>query len=42
MALNGTCPDLPLQAFSKVVEDIYDCALGPDRWQETVGVRGAA
>jgi DNA-binding CsgD family transcriptional regulator/PAS domain-containing protein len=38
MAPSGTCPDLPLDAFSKVVEAIYDCALDPSRWQETVGV----
>lgn len=38
MTPSGTCPDLPLDAFSKVVEAIYDCALDPSRWQETVGV----
>jgi DNA-binding CsgD family transcriptional regulator/PAS domain-containing protein len=38
MAQSGTCPDLPLDAFSKVVEEIYDCALDPSHWQETVGV----
>jgi DNA-binding CsgD family transcriptional regulator/PAS domain-containing protein len=29
-------PDVPLQTFSKVVEAIYDCALDPNRWQDTV------
>jgi DNA-binding CsgD family transcriptional regulator len=38
MTPNGTCPDLPLDAFSKIVEGIYDCALDPSRWQETIGV----
>ena len=28
--------DVPLEAFSKVVEAIYDCALDPTRWQETI------
>ena len=34
----GTCPDIPVEAFSKIVEAIYDCALDPSRWQKTVGV----
>jgi hypothetical protein len=25
-----------LEAFSKVVEAIYDCALEPERWRETL------
>jgi len=29
---------VPLEAFSKVVEAIYDCTLDPSRWQETVGM----
>ena len=28
--------EVPLEAFSKVVEAIYDCALEPTRWQETI------
>ena len=28
--------ELPLEAFSKVVEAIYDCALDPNRWHDTV------
>jgi DNA-binding CsgD family transcriptional regulator/PAS domain-containing protein len=28
--------EIPLELFSKVVEAIYDCALDPKRWQETV------
>lgn len=34
----GTSPDLPLNAFSKIVEAIYDCALNPGRWEEIVSV----
>jgi len=29
---------VPLEAFSKVVEAIYDCTFDPSRWQETVGM----
>ncbi len=37
MTPSGTCPDIPLDAFSKVVEEIYDCALDPSRWEGTIG-----
>ena len=30
----------PLEAFSKVVEVIYDCALNPDRWREALRLIG--
>jgi len=30
--------DIPLETFSKVVEAVYDCALDPNRWQETIGM----
>ena len=33
-----TYPDVPLETFSKVVESIYDCALDPTRWQETLAL----
>ena len=33
---DGTYPDVPLETFSKVVEAVYDCALLPNRWQDTV------
>src|SRR5262249_14515277 len=36
MARSGTYADVPLETFSKVVEAIYDCALDPKRWQDTV------
>jgi DNA-binding NarL/FixJ family response regulator len=29
---------VPLEAFSKVVEAIYDCTLDPSRWQKSVGM----
>jgi len=29
-------PELSLEAFSKVVEAIYDCALNPEHWRETL------
>jgi DNA-binding CsgD family transcriptional regulator len=29
-------PNVPLEAFSKVVEAIYDCAFDPTRWQDTL------
>jgi DNA-binding CsgD family transcriptional regulator/PAS domain-containing protein len=38
MAPSGPCPDIPVEAFSKVVEAIYDCTFDPSRWQETVGM----
>jgi DNA-binding CsgD family transcriptional regulator/PAS domain-containing protein len=28
--------DVPVETFSKVVEAIYDCALDPNRWQDTI------
>jgi DNA-binding CsgD family transcriptional regulator len=28
--------NVPLESFSKVVEAIYDCALDPSRWQDTL------
>jgi hypothetical protein len=28
--------EIPLETFSKVVEAIYDCAIDPTRWQETI------
>ena len=28
--------EVPLETFSKVVEAIYDCALDPTRWQDTI------
>jgi DNA-binding CsgD family transcriptional regulator/PAS domain-containing protein len=31
---NGS--DVSLEAFSKVVEAVYDCALDPNRWQDTI------
>ena len=36
MAQKGKSPDVPLETFSKVVEAIYDCALDPTRWQNTI------
>ena len=38
MKRNNTCSDIPHETFFKVVESVYDCALDPDRWQETVGM----
>jgi DNA-binding CsgD family transcriptional regulator/PAS domain-containing protein len=29
-------PNVPLETFSKVVEAVYDCALDPTRWQDTL------
>ena len=37
MVPSGTCPDIPLEAFSMVVEEIYDCALDPSRWEKALG-----
>ena len=31
-------PRIPLETFSKAVEAIYDCALDPIRWQDTIAV----
>jgi DNA-binding CsgD family transcriptional regulator/PAS domain-containing protein len=36
MAKSGKAADIPLETFSKVVEEIYDCALDPNRWQNTL------
>ena len=36
MASSGSSPDVPLETFSKVVEAVYDCALDPNRWHDTV------
>jgi len=30
--------DTPLETFSKVVEAVYDCALDPTRWHNTLGM----
>ncbi len=38
MAQSAPFPDLPLGTFSKVVESVYDCALDPTHWPETVGM----
>jgi hypothetical protein len=32
--------DVGLEAFSKVVEAIYDCSLDPAHWQDTVEIIG--
>ena len=40
MADNGKNLDLPLETFSKVVEAVYDCALDPNRWHDTVRLMG--
>jgi DNA-binding CsgD family transcriptional regulator/PAS domain-containing protein len=36
MATQYAIPDVSLEAFSKVVEAIYDCALDPPRWHDVV------
>ena len=36
MANSNDCPEISLEAFSRVVEAIYDCALDPNRWHSTV------
>jgi DNA-binding CsgD family transcriptional regulator/PAS domain-containing protein len=28
--------EIPLETFSKVVEEVYDCALDPNRWQNAI------
>jgi len=38
MAKSANRLDVPLETFSKVVASIYDCALDPNRWQETLGM----
>jgi DNA-binding CsgD family transcriptional regulator/PAS domain-containing protein len=35
---NGKPQDATLETFSKVVEAIYDCALDPTRWQNTISL----
>ena len=37
LAKRGKSADIPLATFSKVVEVIYDCALDPHRWPDTIG-----
>jgi DNA-binding CsgD family transcriptional regulator len=37
---NGERQHIPAETFSKVIGAIYDCALDPSRWQETVGMIG--
>ena len=34
--LNGGSSEVSLEAFSKVVEAVYDCALDPNRWHDTI------
>jgi DNA-binding CsgD family transcriptional regulator/PAS domain-containing protein len=36
MTRNVKSSEIPLETFSKVVEAVYDCALDPKRWQDTV------
>ena len=36
MANSDTKPDISLEAFSKVVEAVYDCALDPNHWHDAV------
>jgi DNA-binding CsgD family transcriptional regulator/PAS domain-containing protein len=36
VAKSGKSAEIPLETFSKVVEAIYDCALDPNRWHDTV------
>ena len=36
MAKRDKSPDIEVETFSKVVEAIYDCALDPTRWQDTI------
>jgi len=38
VAQSAPFPDLPLETFSKVVESVYDCALDPNHWPETLGL----
>jgi DNA-binding NarL/FixJ family response regulator len=37
---NNKCPDIPFETFCQVVESVYDCALDPSRWQQTIGMIG--
>ncbi len=34
--LNGGSSEVSLEAFSKVVEAVYDCALDPNHWHDTI------
>ena len=36
MTKSAKSSEVPLETFSKVVEAIYDCALDPNRWQQTI------
>jgi DNA-binding CsgD family transcriptional regulator/PAS domain-containing protein len=36
MTKSGNRLDVPLETFSEVVESIYDCALDPSQWPETL------
>ena len=36
MATSNHSTDISLETFSSVVEAVYDCALEPDRWHDTV------
>jgi hypothetical protein len=38
VARTGKCPGISLETFSKVVEAVYDCALDPSHWPETLGL----
>jgi len=38
MAKGANRLDVPLETFSKVIESIYDCALDPNHWGETIGI----
>ena len=40
MTRNNKCPDIPFETFCQVVESVYDCALDPSRWQQTIGMIG--
>ena len=40
MTINNTYSDIPLESFSEVVESVYDCALDPSCWQQTIGMIG--
>ncbi len=36
MANSDTGSDISLEAFSRVVETVYDCALDPNRWRDAI------
>jgi DNA-binding CsgD family transcriptional regulator/PAS domain-containing protein len=38
VAQKAKSPDVPLETFSKVVEAVYDCALDPSRWRDTINM----